>query len=62
MRENSPYDVSALRKEFPILEREINGYPAVMPLMSKMIIDVEDSEASIAIDACNGPRTMVGRC
>ena len=29
MRENSPYNVSALRKEFPILEREINGYPLV---------------------------------
>ena len=30
MRENSPYDVSALRKEFPILEREINGYPGAV--------------------------------
>ena len=29
MSENSPYDVSALRKEFPILEKQINGYPLV---------------------------------
>ena len=29
MSENSPYDVSALRKEFPILEKQINGYTLV---------------------------------
>lgn len=29
MSENSTYDVSALRKEFPILEKQINGYPLV---------------------------------
>ena len=29
MSENSPYDVSALRKEFTILEKQINGYPLV---------------------------------
>ncbi|PCJ81651.1 MAG: cysteine desulfurase CsdA [Bacteroidetes bacterium] len=29
MNENSKYDVEAIRREFPILEREVNGFPLV---------------------------------
>ena len=29
MKQDSPYDVDALRREFPILDKEVNGHPLV---------------------------------